>query len=420
MQQGMLICPECGARQGRSPELVRCASCHGRVPVGLTVCPHCGRSVRPAGPRWGLWTLVAVALVLVVLWGLGRLPLESVRREIVDTRDRLSGLVRLLELPTALPPTATAVRVAAALRTATPMVFPTIVATQTLTVTLAGPEGTDQPVTQALTTTPAMTPTLAITPTVSVALTVSGTPQLTQPAPAVTPNLTVTATPARAGTPAPPVKGSPTPLSARVSAPTPAVTSPAGAGVTYVVKSGDTLAGIGAQFGIPWQDIAAANGIGAATGLQIGQRLSIPIAGAPPKPTAPPRPKATPTPSAAPPTPLPTVSAPILENPADGSRADGEKAEIELRWQPVPGMPAGALYQVAFQYLEGGQNRSDFLPATASTGQRFPPWLFGRADLPGRRYTWHVTVVRMTTDGKGGELAVPLSPPSIPRSFEWQ
>jgi murein DD-endopeptidase MepM/ murein hydrolase activator NlpD len=190
--------------------------------------------------------------------------------------------------------------------------------------------------------------------------------------------------------------------------------------VTYVVKSGDTLAGIGAQFGIPWQDIAAANNIGAATGLQIGLTLRIPIAGAPPKPTASSRPKATPTPPAAMPTQLPTVGAPILENPGDGSVYRDENAEIELRWQPVPGMPPGALYRVTLEYVEGGQKRSPPLPATASTGQRFPPWLFKLADLPGRRYTWQVTVVRMTTDGKGGELAVPLSPPSAPRSFEWQ
>jgi hypothetical protein len=109
-----------------------------------------------------------------------------------------------------------------------------------------------------------------------------------------------------------------------------------------------------------------------------------------------------------------------LESPATGSRADGETAEIELRWQPVPDMPAGALYQVTVEYVQGGQRRSDLLTPTASTGQRFPPWLFGRADLPGRRYTWYVTVVRMATDGKGGELVIPLSPPSTPRSFEWQ
>jgi LysM repeat protein len=199
---------------------------------------------------------------------------------------------------------------------------------------------------------------------------------------------------------------------------TPIPAASQGTGVVYVVKSGDTLAGIGAQYGIPWQDLAAANNLGAATGLQIGQRLRIPVAGA--LPTATPRPKATPTPPAAASTPPPMVSAPMLESPAEGSRAEGENAEIELRWQPVPGMPVGAMYQVTVEYVEGGQKTSESLAPTALTGQRFPPWLFGHADLPGRRYYWSVSVVRTTTDGQGGDLVVALSPPSAPRWFEWQ
>jgi LysM repeat protein len=409
LQQGVLICPECGARQGRSPESVRCASCHGRVPVGLTVCPHCGRTVRPAGPRWGLWALLTLGVVLAVLWGLGRLPVERVRREIAGTRDRLSGLVQVLDIPTASPPTPTVARVAAA-KPATPMASLTITATQTLTMTLPEVEGSEQQVTEPITLTVAVTPTSAIASTVVVTLTTLTTPAATQPAPTLTPTPTSTASPVRAATSAPAAKGSPSPTSAATKA----------SGVSYVVKSGDTLAGIGAQYGVAWQDIAAANNISTAAGLQVGQVLRIPVAGAPPAPTATPRPKVTPTPSPAPTTPLPTVSAPILENPADGSRAEGETAEIELRWQPVPGMPAGALYQVTVEYVEGGQKRIDALPATASTGQRFPPWLYGRADLPGRQYTWHVTVVRMATDGKGGEVVVPLSPPSASRSFGWQ
>lgn len=410
MQPGMLICPECGARQGRLPESVRCASCHGRVPVGLTVCPHCGRTVRPAGPRWSLWALLTFGLVLVALWGLGRLPVERVRREIVDTRDRLSGLVQVLDLPTALPTTPTAVRVAVALPTATPMVVPTIVATQTLTVALLGLEDTDQQVAEAITTTLTMTPTSAVAPTAGVTSTATATSAATRTALARTLSPTVTASPSRAATAAIAANSSPTAIPEVAKA----------AGVTYVVKSGDTLAGVGAQFGIPWQDIAAANNISSATGLQVGQTLRIPVAGVLRPPTAPPRPQVTPTPPAAEPTPLPTLRAPVLESPADGSRADGETAEIELLWQPVPGMPEGALYQVTVQYMEGGQKRSDSLTPTASTGQRFPPWLFGRADPPGRRFSWSVSVVQMATDGKGGELAIPLSPPSAPRSFEWQ
>jgi LysM repeat protein len=405
LQQGMLICPECGARQGKSPGSVRCAACHGHVPVGLTLCPHCGRIVRPAGPRWGLWILLAVATLLVVLWGLGRLPVERVRREVVDTRDRLSSLVQVLDLPTSLPSTPTAVRVAAAPRTATPMVFPTVAATQVLTVTVSG-QGEDVgviPSTAPITATLTVTATLGIRPTVSVTQMAASTPKATPTAPTATP--------------VPPATASSTRAVKLTSAPT--ATAKAG-GVTYVVQAGDTLAGIGAAFGIPWEEIASANNIGSATGLQIGQALRIPVAGAPRSPTATPRPRASSTPAAPTPTKIPLLSAPVLENPADGSGADGETAEIDLRWQPVPGIPSGAQYQVTIEYLEGGQKRRDSMPPTASTVQRFPLWLFGRADLPGRRYTWYVTVVQMQTDGKGGELAVPLSPPSAKRSFEWQ
>ena len=55
LHQGVVICPECGARQRRGISSVRCARCGHRVSLGLTVCPHCGRDVHPAGPRWGLW-----------------------------------------------------------------------------------------------------------------------------------------------------------------------------------------------------------------------------------------------------------------------------------------------------------------------------------------------------------------------------
>ncbi len=63
LHTGVVICPECGARQRRQASSVRCASCHGRVPLTLSVCPRCGRDVRPAGPRWGLWLAAAIAMV---------------------------------------------------------------------------------------------------------------------------------------------------------------------------------------------------------------------------------------------------------------------------------------------------------------------------------------------------------------------
>lgn len=399
LQQGALICPECGARQRRTPSTVRCAYCHGRIPLELTVCPHCGRDVRPAGPRLGLWLLVAVILALVGLWGLGRLPVDELKQEILDTRSRLAGLVQVLELPTFTPTPTMAARSVAALRTATPTAIPTLRATLAVTSTLPGL--TSAAITQTITTTLTTVPTSTVT---AASPTVAGSPVAPgTPAPAGTAT-------AAAGTP---TLAAPAATATR-SSPTPAATRSG----TYVVQAGDTLAGIGARFGVPWETIAAANKIADAAALQVGQVLTIPLAGAPP-PTATPRPRPTATPAPPTPTPLPTLAAPILDRPGDGSSATGGDAEIELGWQPVPGMPPDARYQVTIEWLEGGQKNSHTWTTTA-TAQRMPPWLYLRADQPARRYVWYVTVVQVGTDGKGGERLTPLSPPSAPRTLSWQ
>lgn len=44
----------------------------------------------------------------------------------------------------------------------------------------------------------------------------------------------------------------------------------------YIVASGDTLSRIGARFGIPWRELAAANGIAAPWTIRVGQHLKLP------------------------------------------------------------------------------------------------------------------------------------------------
>lgn len=71
---------------------------------------------------------------------------------------------------------------------------------------------------------------------------------------------------------------------------TAAQTPPAGAQITYVVRSGDTLSAIGARFGVAWQDIAAANNIsGPNYNIYRGQQLVIPGVSATPTPATPSR-----------------------------------------------------------------------------------------------------------------------------------
>lgn len=49
--------------------------------------------------------------------------------------------------------------------------------------------------------------------------------------------------------------------------------------MNYVVKSGDSLSKIGAQFGVPWINIANANGLKPPYTIKPGQTLNIPTGG---------------------------------------------------------------------------------------------------------------------------------------------
>jgi LysM repeat protein len=44
----------------------------------------------------------------------------------------------------------------------------------------------------------------------------------------------------------------------------------------HVVRAGETLQTIGSRYGVPWQSIAAANGLAPDAILQLDQRLVIP------------------------------------------------------------------------------------------------------------------------------------------------
>jgi hypothetical protein len=59
------------------------------------------------------------------------------------------------------------------------------------------------------------------------------------------------------------------------------------AGGTYTVKAGDTLSAIGREVGVPWPDIAKANGIKSPYRIHPGDELTIPKASAPAKPSRP-------------------------------------------------------------------------------------------------------------------------------------
>jgi LysM repeat protein len=198
---------------------------------------------------------------------------------------------------------------------------------------------------------------------------------------------------------------------------------PAARSTTYTVQFGDSFAGIAEQFGLTWEEVARANGMNQDSMLQPGQQLVIPAPGAPqptdtPFPTYTPAPKPTstpPGPTASPVPPAPSFPAPALTSPSDGTPFQGGEHFIELTWQPVDGLPPGAVYQVKIQYLSGGVQQESFFNVAGSSLQ-VPKTLWNQADQPGRQYTWNVTAVQ---PGPGGASVTQLSQPSATHSFTW-
>jgi len=127
----------------------------------------------------------------------------------------------------------------------------------------------------------------------------SGGDATSTPTPAGAGGAIPTATPFSAQPPATIVAAAAQPLDPTSTAE--GTSTPASGFVSYTVQPGDTLSGIGAEFGVDPDDIAAANGITDPTALFIGQEILIPGVRAPAAtPTAGATETATSTPTEAP------------------------------------------------------------------------------------------------------------------------
>lgn len=452
LQQGMLICPECGARQRHPAGSIRCAHCYGRVSIEMTVCPHCGRGVRPAGPRWGLWIGGLATLSVLGLWGIGRLPVQQVRQEISSSRSRLASLVEFSEPvgfvePGNGTPTRAPARTAPAGTKPSQAPLPSVVASS---ISAGGTPRPARTATRTAITRAAAEPgkyytvesgdtLLGIAESLDIPwqaiAAVNGVDEhsllqigqeLRIPAPTAKPTVASSSTPATRAVLATPTATSTTaPTASPVSTPTPVPPTPtattaritAGAMTTYKVQSGDSFAAIGERFGIPWQAIVAANNLTANSMLRPGQELLIPASGAPlpSTPTAVPKSTSTPLPPVPTAAPAATFDAPIVTGPADGNVFNGDRAFVQLTWQAVPELPSNAQYQVTLEWAEKGVPQK-YAWITPMTDWKVPPDFWQRAT---GQYSWTVAAVHGAPDGKGGETFVPLSPPSAPRSFAW-
>ncbi|HHS96974.1 MAG TPA: LysM peptidoglycan-binding domain-containing protein [Chloroflexi bacterium] len=108
------------------------------------------------------------------------------------------------------------------------------------------------------------------------------------------------------GSPAPPTPAvSPTPTARSVPSPTAPAPTPTPAPLVHVVQPGETLGGIAAMYGVPLEELIAANGLSDPNLIHAGQELIIPGRTAPSdsaavEPTAVPPPIPTPLPPATP------------------------------------------------------------------------------------------------------------------------
>ena len=338
LSQGTVICPECGARQRRLMQSVRCAHCRRRSPVELRLCPYCGRHMKPPGPRWGLWFLGTAALVLICLWGVRRLPVRAATQDMSHLQDGLMELVELPELPSgtgvpagssgpATPGAVTTSLITAPITTALSLTQPVPSGTnEPFSTTLASAQGSDTlaaavataiagptaptPLATAATSSPPTTPSTTTTPTATSAATSTATatpaatstataasaatstatttPAATSTATAITSSTSVTptATPAITSstsltlTATPAITSTAIAVAAQLTptsvalARTPAPTAQAAR--YYTVQPGDTLIEIGVATGTDWEQIEALNGITDQTPLQLGQQLRLP------------------------------------------------------------------------------------------------------------------------------------------------
>lgn len=197
------------------------------------------------------------------------------------------------------------------------------------------------------------------------------------------------------------------PISGPSGGPGPTATAQGGA-LMYVVKSGDTISDIAQRQRSQIDWILSANNLNPADFLRVGQSLLIPLAALTPTPV----PTSAVTPQTPTPTLEPTLSAPMLLSPPDGSILTGQ-SEVLLNWM-APGMlDADEWYVVTLK--AGEVDKPVAIWWTKSTTWRLPIDYRG-ATRAGVDFTWQVQVRRGSAEDPGAAT----SPASAKRRFTWQ
>lgn len=351
----------------------------------MAVCPHCGRNLKPAGPRWALWVPLGLLLAFGIYWGAGRVPVEQVREEAGAVQQRLSNLASLVQLPEVATVTSTAA--ASGLRTSAPTASRTSSPTTTPT--------------RAPSATPSATPTAATAGEYTV--------QAGDSLAAIGEKLGIPWETIAALNKLTPYSMIQPGDKLRVPTMTPAPTRATATATLAAPRATDVAVTITAP---PTATLIRPTGTASPTPMPTATGRPTPAL---PTATVRPLPTFTFTPTV---TPAPSLAAPLLTNPGDQKSYSGESAQIVFEWESRDGLPRGAVFRLTITWTEKGAPMS-WPWDTPKPSLPVASWLWSRADQPERRYTWSVQIVQLATDGKGSERIIELSPPSPQRIFYW-
>ncbi len=174
----------------------------------------------------------------------------------------------------------------------------------------------------------------------------------------------------------------------------------------YVVKDGDTLGSIAANYNVPQQSIKEYNGLPSDI-VQLGQTLHIPLCKRLPTPG----PTSTPTP------PPPYLAANLLL-PADGASFISASDVITLQWSSVATLRQNESYAVTIEDLTAGTG-DKVIDYVSETKYIVPSSLRPSGNTP-HIFRWTVVPVRQTGSTKDGQATYEQAGAvSSPRVFSW-
>jgi LysM repeat protein len=467
--RGDTVCQTCGEDLARRPRQIRCRHCHQSASSALVLCPHCGRELQAAPPRWLTWGVPVLLAGLFLLLLANRWERNNPLTWLQAQSEQLSGIISIVDA--GMEPTddtvivatgnemladsegsgsavalVAAVAVDQAARNANPSgeapveaveMLPTATAVPT-TAPAATPEpsATSEPTatevpTEAPTATPTAAPTSTPTPTDRPTTAPTAIARSTSQA-----STTAAAAGASVQNAFSLPTATPTPNAATVEARV-ATETAAGGGTggslvtTYTVRSGDTLLGIAAQFEVAAQALMAANDIAASEVYSIrpGDELIVPTAGesavtpaatpVPPSATSTRQATSTPAPTATPTALAFRLEAPLLRSPENGTTVSCGSGG-QLTWSQVDFIQPDDRFILHLGFVrdrdEDGNESITWvlqqpIPSSRSAWEMDSDLCSLAPQELGRRWQWYVEIADATADR--------VSPASATWEFTW-